>query len=320
MGKQWKSIITVAVVSLLASPCHADGSWFDEDTAEHAQTPARSTTKSNKSIQPDMHQLSEAFGHFIGRDISKMGLHFDVNAVVKGIREGVAGKPAPMDEEEYEAVITQFRERHFQEVANFNLALADAFMKSNAKRPGIVQAEPGTVQYVVLQPGRGVEITPRSNPQLIFTGRFIDGTVFTEPSKGNKATAVALDDMIPGFQKGVIGMREGEKRRIFVHPQVAYGTTGDFAPNSLLLFEVEAVKASPPSNSYRPANKGQTALNTPSSKPTRDTSWDLTLDLDENNAETQNDDDDFSSQRIVLQPVTSQKPTSAQNRGNRNRW
>jgi peptidylprolyl isomerase len=224
-----------------------------------------------------------------------------------------------MDEEEYESTIAQFRERHFREIANFNLALAEAFMKSNAKKQGIVQAIPGKVQYTVLQPGRGAEVTSHSTPQLRFTGRFIDGTVFTEPAN-SQAVAVSLDEMIPGFQTGVIGMREGEKRRIFVHPDAAYGVTGDLAPNSLLLFEVEAVKTGG-ANVQRSLNKGHTVLNTPDPKSkTHHDSWDLTLDAEEDDEDTQDDDDDFSSQRIVLQPVTSQKQTSAQNRGDRNRW
>jgi peptidylprolyl isomerase len=38
-------------------------------------------------------------------------------------------------------------------------------------------------------------------------------------------------------------MREGEKRTVFIHPELAYGTNGYLPPNSLLTFEVEIVKA-----------------------------------------------------------------------------
>ena len=41
-------------------------------------------------------------------------------------------------------------------------------------------------------------------------------------------------------------MKEGEKRRIFVHPDLGYGTSGHLAPNSLLIFDVEVVKAESP--------------------------------------------------------------------------
>ena len=41
-------------------------------------------------------------------------------------------------------------------------------------------------------------------------------------------------------------MKEGEKRRLFVHPDFAYGTNGPLPPNSLLIFDIEVVKAQAP--------------------------------------------------------------------------
>ena len=41
----------------------------------------------------------------------------------------------------------------------------------------------------------------------------------------------------------MLGMKEGEKRKIFIHPEYAYGTKGSLPPNSLLTFEIEIVKA-----------------------------------------------------------------------------
>jgi len=38
-------------------------------------------------------------------------------------------------------------------------------------------------------------------------------------------------------------MKEGEKRRLFVHPEVGYGTSGQLLPNSLLIFDIEVIKA-----------------------------------------------------------------------------
>lgn len=38
-------------------------------------------------------------------------------------------------------------------------------------------------------------------------------------------------------------MKEGEKRRLFVHPDLGYGTSGHLPPNALLIFDIELVKA-----------------------------------------------------------------------------
>lgn len=57
---------------------------------------------------------------------------------------------------------------------------------------------------------------------------------------------ISLDETIPGFNKGLIGMKEGEKRTLFIHPDYGYGTSGYLPPNSLLTFEVELIKANSP--------------------------------------------------------------------------
>jgi peptidylprolyl isomerase len=48
-------------------------------------------------------------------------------------------------------------------------------------------------------------------------------------------------------------MKEGEKRTIYIHPDLGYGTSGMLPPNSLLTFEVEIMK------SHVPEEKNETA-------------------------------------------------------------
>lgn len=310
MGTKCSIATAFALLSIVCGPVYADSSWVDDEDdyyqpqqyqQQQPQQQAQRTAPMRNSQQPNVRELSEAFGHFIGQDISKHGIHLDLEAVIEGIRNGVAGHPAPMNENEYEEVVANFRNKHFQEVANFNLALADAFMASNAKRQDIVQATPGKVQYSVLQRGKGEQVQENTAPQLKFSGRFIDGTLFTA-TEDDRAINVPLDDMIPGFREGVIGMREGEKRRIFVHPDAGYGVAGDIAPNSLLLFEVEVVKTGD-RTAPQPGNRNrQTAQNDKIQKAAfQQDDWDLALDEEDVNDE--DGDEEFSSERLILQPA-----------------
>ena len=42
-------------------------------------------------------------------------------------------------------------------------------------------------------------------------------------------------------------MKEGEKRTVYIHPDLAYGTNGYLPPpNSLLTFDIEIIKANAP--------------------------------------------------------------------------
>jgi FKBP-type peptidyl-prolyl cis-trans isomerase len=49
--------------------------------------------------------------------------------------------------------------------------------------------------------------------------------------------------VIPGFERGVLGMRVGGKRRVTVPPSLAYGATGSgpIPPNATLRFDIELV-------------------------------------------------------------------------------
>jgi peptidylprolyl isomerase len=38
-------------------------------------------------------------------------------------------------------------------------------------------------------------------------------------------------------------MREGEIRTLYIHPDLGYGCIHDAAPNALLIFEIEVLKA-----------------------------------------------------------------------------
>ncbi len=195
----------------------------------------------NKTI--DMQKLSEAFGNFIGRNLQSPGLSFDLENIIKGIREGAAGKPSPLSEKEYEEMMTAVQEKAFKDMSAANLKAANEFMEKNKNEKGIVEIVPGKLQYTVIAEGTGSAIEPHSSPKVKYTGKYLDGTVFGSSEEMGGPITIPLDQTIPGFSKGIIGMKEGEKRKLFVHPDLGYGTTGQLPPNELLIFEIEAVKA-----------------------------------------------------------------------------
>lgn len=204
-----------------------------------------SSTESTKSAneEPDIKKLSEAFGHFIGRNLKSSGLNFDIDSFVKGIRDGESGKPAPMSDKEYEQQMIVLQEKAFKYLANENLKAAEEFLKKNSAERGIVEIVPGKLQYIILQEGKGQTVTEHSHPKIQYTGKYLDGTVFGSSEDTGGPITIPLDQTIPGFSQGLVGMKEGEKRKLFVHPDLGYGKTGHLPPNSLLIFEVEVQEA-----------------------------------------------------------------------------
>ncbi|MES2199014.1 MAG: FKBP-type peptidyl-prolyl cis-trans isomerase [Chlamydiota bacterium] len=207
-------------------------SAFTEETIEPCQN-------NNK----DVAKLSEAFGHLIGKNITSMGLKFDMLYVIKGLQDAAIGKTSPMTETECIQALTSAQESSFKEQSSTNLLLAEEFLKKNVKTEGVVSLEEGKIQYKIEKEGLGDKLQENSSPLIRYTGKFLDGSVFGSSSEDE---LISLEEMISGLKNGIIGMQEGEKRTIYIHPDLAYGTTGSLPPNSLLTFEIEVIKAQAP--------------------------------------------------------------------------
>jgi peptidylprolyl isomerase len=199
-------------------------------------------TANEPSEEIDYGRLSETLGHLIVRQLTQAGFPFNLDKVIQGILDEREGKPAPMSEEEYEQAVCTLQEQHFLQTAEQNLADADAFLKENAIKEGIQSLDP-KLQFSVAQEGQGEAVGPESIPLIHYKGKLMDGTIFASSETIGEPIALPIKQSIPGFAKGLVGMKEGEKRVLYIHPDLAYGLSGQLPPNSLLIFEVEIVKA-----------------------------------------------------------------------------
>lgn len=233
--------MAIASLGIVLSFCQ--GHAYDKLEKVAATQTVDSTDTSAKSDQIDMKKLSEAFGNFIGKNLQSPGLKFDMESLIKGIREGASGQPSPLSEKEYEEMMSAVQERAFKEMSTNNLKSANDFMTKNSKEAGVVEVVPGKLQYTITKEGSGATVEASSSPQIHYTGKYQDGTVFGTSEEMGGPITIPLDQTIPGFSKGIVGMKEGEKRRLYVHPDLGYGTTGQLPPNELLIFDVEVVKA-----------------------------------------------------------------------------
>jgi peptidylprolyl isomerase len=191
----------------------------------------------------DISKISEAFGHLIGKNLDSLGFKFDMDKIIKGIQDSVLGKESPMSESECIQAISQDQEKKFKKLAEQNLQEAEKFLDANAMQKGVVSQEEKKLQYKIEKEGTGEVVEAHFSPLIKYTGKFMDGKVF---GASKEHEMISLDETIPGFSKGIIGMKEGEKRTLYIHPDLAYGVNGNLPPNSLLTFEIEVVKANNP--------------------------------------------------------------------------
>lgn len=200
--------------------------------------------------------LSEAFGHMLAKHIQTLGINFDVAQLVKGLQDANDGKPSPMDEMKCLEAIGQARQQSFLRMAKKNLQDAEAFLQQTATKDGVQKLEDGKLYFKIEKEGEGAAVAAGNTPLIRYKGSFLDGKVFGASKEDD---LVMLDETIPGFSRGLLGMKEGEKRTLYIHPELGYGTSGQLPPNSLLVFEIELVKA----NSETGKSQSVTSTTTP---------------------------------------------------------
>ncbi|CAH9049509.1 putative FKBP-type peptidyl-prolyl cis-trans isomerase FkpA [Pseudoalteromonas sp. CIP111854] len=125
--------------------------------------------------------------------------------------------------------------------ATFNRKAAEAFLVQNADKPNMQITESG-LQYEVLTQGSG-EVHPiaTSKVKVHYHGTLADGSVFDSSVLRDSPISFGLNQVIPGWTEGVQLMKEGDKFRFFIGPDLGYGdrAAGKIEPGSLLIFEVE---------------------------------------------------------------------------------
>ncbi|WP_296596069.1 FKBP-type peptidyl-prolyl cis-trans isomerase [Phenylobacterium sp.] len=102
------------------------------------------------------------------------------------------------------------------------------------------------VSYTVLQAGPKTKPPPvrASAVQVRYVGRLEDGSVFdTSDGKGGAGgTAVfPLRGLIGGFQAALMQMQPGDKWRVRIPPEFAYGQAGSRLSGKTLIFDIELV-------------------------------------------------------------------------------
>ncbi len=199
----------------------------------------------------DVAKISEAMGHLIGKNLQELGLSIDLASVVKGMQDAAAGKAPPLSEDQCVQAISLLQEENLSAAAEKNLSDAESFLEKNAKEEGIVAIEEGKIQYRITKKGDGAPVQTYNSPLLHYSVRVLNGSIL---GQSNEDEVVSLDETIPGFAKGVVGMKEGETRTLFVHPDLGYGKQNSPNPNSLLIFEISVTKADAAAEAHAASN------------------------------------------------------------------
>ena len=125
-----------------------------------------------------------------------------------------------------------------------NRAEGEAFLTENAQREGVVTLLSG-LQYEVLEEGDGATPRRRSTVVVHYSGTLIDDTPFDSSYSRGEPTRFPVNRVIPGWTEALQLMQVGDKWRLFIPADLAYGDRGAGSPDrpgSTLIFEVELLE------------------------------------------------------------------------------
>lgn len=121
------------------------------------------------------------------------------------------------------------------------LEAGKAFLAENGARGGVVTTASG-LQYEVLTPGSGETPGAADFVTTHYHGTLIDGTVFDSSVQRNEPIEFPVGGVIAGWTEALQLMQVGAKWKLFIPPELAYGSRGagrSIRPNETLVFEVE---------------------------------------------------------------------------------
>ena len=104
----------------------------------------------------------------------------------------------------------------------------------------VLAAKPeDTVEKTILKEGSGAAAEAGDEVDMAYVGTLLDGSQFDRAA--HFKFVLGGGEVIKGWDKGVVGMKVGEKARLVVPAKLGYGARGsgkDIPPNSTLLFDV----------------------------------------------------------------------------------
>lgn len=205
------------------------------------------------SLENDEQSASYAIGYRTGQQMEGQTEDLHLESFIAGLRAGASGsEDLLMPEEEMDEALMSYQQRQYQKMQDemasrgaANREAGDEFRAENAERDEVTTLENG-LQYEVLESGDG-EASPTLDDTVRahYHGTLVDGTVFDSSVERDEPATFPLAHVIEGWQEALQLMSVGDKWRIVIPPDMAYGDQeagGRIPPGSTLIFDVELLE------------------------------------------------------------------------------
>lgn len=202
----------------------------------------------------EMLALSRMYGFLLGTTLRMSCLELALDLVEAGFRTRCAEPdlPMPLDESVYDRMFMEIQQIAAALMHDANKDDADRFFGEAANAPDMMKVN-ASVMYLdgrFKAPNSLKTATIEDTVQVVISGRLLDGRAFlvSTYSDGVENEADSVSIPLPGIPEslscGIVGMRVGEVRTLYIHPNSTDGVSAlfsaqPFPPQSLLIFDVK---------------------------------------------------------------------------------
>jgi FKBP-type peptidyl-prolyl cis-trans isomerase FklB len=192
-----------------------------------------------------MEKVSYALGLSIGNNLLGSGIK-DLNTeeFIKAVKTVMAGEKPEMSYEEAKQVLDTFFHDLANKINEKNIQAGKDFLAKNKEQEGVVELASG-LQYQILTSGSGKSPSITNRVKCHYTGMLLDGTVFDSSVQRGEPAEFGVNQVIAGWTEALQLMKEGDKWRLFIPSDMAYGARGagnSIPPHATLIFDVELIE------------------------------------------------------------------------------
>lgn len=125
-----------------------------------------------------------------------------------------------------------------------NRTKSESFLEKNKNKNGVKVTASG-LQYIVIEETNGAKPFENDRVRVDQRAWLIGGKVLDDTYKEGAPMEFSLNEVIDGYQEGLLMMGIGSKYRFFVPPELGWGDKGSggrIGPNAVVIFEVRLLK------------------------------------------------------------------------------
>ena len=180
----------------------------------------------------------------IADNLKRQGFgNLNVEAMAKGFQDILNDSELAISKEEVGPLLNEYMGQMQAEKAKEATKEGTAYLAKNGERKEVTVL-PSGLQYEVLSSGSGA--TPGLNDKVTthYTGTLLDGTVFDSSVERGQPASFPVSGVIKGWTEALQLMKEGDKWKLYIPYDLAYGERGagaQIGPYATLIFEIELI-------------------------------------------------------------------------------